>query len=158
MQQNMQEVMDSMIDTEFWYEESGSRADGRGKITGPRKSKKWWLPSPRVPEQGLSQFQRKRLVFQAKLVHQILKAAKSINEQVLSHMPIPAAAMDALPKASIHSNLLVHYSLLAILQQALCSMFAYKTSHRLSVILMQCKYFGPCSLGGLAWVKICIRL
>ncbi|OEL33155.1 Rop guanine nucleotide exchange factor 14 [Dichanthelium oligosanthes] len=80
------EVMDSMIDTEFWYEESGSRADGRGKSTGPRKSKKWWLPSPRVPEQGLSQFQRKRLVFQAKLVHQILKAAKSINEQVLFHM------------------------------------------------------------------------
>ncbi|CAO2047828.1 unnamed protein product [Urochloa humidicola] len=93
------EVMDSMIDTEFWYEESGSRADGRGKITGQRKSKKWWLPSPRVPEQGLSQFQRKRLVFQAKLVHQILKAAKSINEQVLFHMPIPAAVMDALPKS-----------------------------------------------------------
>ncbi|XP_066328291.1 rop guanine nucleotide exchange factor 14-like [Miscanthus floridulus] len=93
------EVMDSMIDTEFWYEESGSRADGRGKITGPRKSKKWWFPSPRVPEEGLSQFQRKRLVFQAKLVHQILKAAKSINEQVLFHMPIPAAVMDALPKS-----------------------------------------------------------
>ncbi|CAN6246433.1 unnamed protein product [Urochloa humidicola] len=93
------EVMDSMIDTEFWYEESGSRADGRGKISGQRKSKKWWLPSPRVPEQGLSQFQRKRLVFQAKLVHQILKAAKSINEQVLFHMPIPAAVMDALPKS-----------------------------------------------------------
>jgi hypothetical protein len=107
MQQNMQEVMDSMIDTEFWYEESGNRADGRGKITGPRKSKKWWLPSPRVPEEGLSQFQRKRLVFQAKLVHQILKAAKSINEQVLFHMPIPAAVMDALPKVSIHFNLIM---------------------------------------------------
>ena len=104
---NMQEVMDSMIDTEFWYEESGSRADGRGKITGPRKSKKWWLPSPCVPEEGLSQFQRKRLVFQAKLVHQILKAAKSINEQVLFHMPIPAAVMDALPKVSIHFNLIM---------------------------------------------------
>ncbi|KAF8750202.1 hypothetical protein HU200_012456 [Digitaria exilis] len=93
------EVMDSMIDTEYWYEESGSRADGRGKITGPKKSKKWWLPSPRVPDQGLSQFQRKRLVFQAKLVLQILKAAKSINEQVLFHMPIPEAVMDALPKS-----------------------------------------------------------
>nr|CAB3450802.1 unnamed protein product [Digitaria exilis] len=95
------EVMDSMIDTEYWYEESGSRADGRGKITGPKKSKKWWLPSPRVPDQGLSQFQRKRLVFQAKLVLQILKAAKSINEQVLFHMPIPEAVMDALPKANV---------------------------------------------------------
>nr|CAB3447630.1 unnamed protein product [Digitaria exilis] len=98
------EVMDSMIDTEYWYEESGSRADGRGKITGPKKSKKWWLPSPRVPDQGLSQFQRKRLVFQAKLVLQILKAAKSINEQVLFHMPIPEAVMDALPKAMFAWN------------------------------------------------------
>ncbi|XP_062220031.1 rop guanine nucleotide exchange factor 14-like isoform X2 [Phragmites australis] len=93
------EVTDSMVDTEYWYEESGSRADVRGKNNGPRKSKKWWLPSPCVPEQGLSQFQRKRLVFQAKLVHQILKAAKSINEQVLFQMPIPAAVMDALPKS-----------------------------------------------------------
>jgi hypothetical protein len=119
--------MDSMIDTEFWYEESGSRADGRGKSSGPRKSKKWWLPSPRVPEQGLSQLQRKRLVFQAKLVHQILKAAKSINEQVLFHMPIPAAVMDALPKASIHqTKLFVKYSLLLIFQQTLNLTFAYK--------------------------------
>ncbi|KAK3155017.1 hypothetical protein QOZ80_2BG0197790 [Eleusine coracana subsp. coracana] len=93
------EVMDSMVDTEYWYEESGRRTDGRGKNKGPRQSKKWWLPSPRVPEIGLSQFQRKRLVFQAKLVHQILKAAKSINEQVLFQMPIPEAVMDALPKS-----------------------------------------------------------
>lgn len=108
--------MDSMIDTEFWYEESGSRADGRGKITGQRKSKKWWLPSPRVPDQGLSQFQRKRLVFQARLVLQILKAAKSINEQVLFHMPIPEAVMDALPKASIH--------LIILLVQPFCDLSA----------------------------------
>jgi hypothetical protein len=103
MLQNMQEVMDSMVDTEYWYEESGSRADGRGKNKGPRQSKKWWLPTPHVPEIGLSQIQRKRLVFQAKLVLQILKAAKSINEQVLLHIPIPEAVRDALPKASILS-------------------------------------------------------
>ncbi|VAI48418.1 unnamed protein product [Triticum turgidum subsp. durum] len=75
------EVLDSMVDTEYWYVESGSRSGGRGKNNGERQTKKWWLPSPCVPEQGLSQFQRKRIVFQAKLVHQILKAAKSINEQ-----------------------------------------------------------------------------
>nr|XP_034594817.1 probable glutathione S-transferase [Setaria viridis] len=43
----------------------------------------------------------------AKLVHQILKAAKSINEQVLCHMPIPAAVMDALPKASVPYELIL---------------------------------------------------
>jgi hypothetical protein len=105
MLQNMQEVMDSMVDTEYWYEESGSRADGRGKDKGPWQSKKWWLPTPCVPEIGLSQSQRKRLVFQAKLVLQILKAAKSINEQVIFQMPIPEAVMNALPKASIQSRL-----------------------------------------------------
>ncbi|PWZ22995.1 hypothetical protein Zm00014a_022782 [Zea mays] len=122
------EVMDSMIDTEFWYEESGSRADGRGKIAGPRKSKKWWLPSPRVPEQGLSQFQRKRLVFQAKLVHQILKAAKSINEQVLSHMPIPAAVMDALPKAKeifVSLSLKTEHSVLETINRLEGAVFAW---------------------------------
>ncbi|KAL5211804.1 hypothetical protein ABZP36_022651 [Zizania latifolia] len=93
------EVLDSMVDTEYWYVESGSRADGRSKRNGPRQTKKWWFPSPRVPDLGLSQFQRKRLVFQAKLVHQILKAAKSINEQVLLQIPIPTAVMDALPKS-----------------------------------------------------------
>ncbi|KAG8044612.1 hypothetical protein GUJ93_ZPchr0151g33450 [Zizania palustris] len=94
------EVLDSMVDTEYWYVESGSRADGRSKRNGgPRQTKKWWFPSPRVPDLGLSQFQRKRLVFQAKLVHQILKAAKSINQQVLLQIPIPPAVMDALPKS-----------------------------------------------------------
>jgi hypothetical protein len=105
MLQNMQEVMDSMVETEYWYEESGSRADGRGKNKGPRQSKKWWLPTPRVPEIGLSQSQRKRLVFQAKLILQILKAAKSINEQVIFQMPIAEAVMNALPKASTQSRL-----------------------------------------------------
>ncbi|BAF09766.1 rop guanine nucleotide exchange factor 14 [Oryza sativa Japonica Group] len=93
------EVLDSMVDTEYWYVESGSRANGRGKKNGLRQTKKWWLPSPRVPDIGLSQFQRNRLVFQAKLVHQILKAAMSINEEVLLQIPIPPAVTDALPKS-----------------------------------------------------------
>ncbi|KAK1305229.1 Rop guanine nucleotide exchange factor 1 [Acorus calamus] len=89
------EVLDSMVDTEFWYEESGSRAEGQ-----PRPNKKWWLPSPRVPSSGLSASQRKRLGFQGKFVHQVLKAAKSINENVLLQMPVPVAIGNALPKAS----------------------------------------------------------
>lgn len=93
------ETMDSMVDTEFWYAEGGSRGEGRGRNGSTRLSKKWWLPSPQVPDFGLSISQRKRLVFQGKFVHQVLKAAKSINEQVLLQLPIPAAVKDALPKS-----------------------------------------------------------
>lgn len=93
------EVLDSMVETEFWYVEDGSRAEGRSQCGGIRQSKKWWLPSPRVPDSGLSPSQRRRLGFQGKIVHQVLKAAKSINEQVLHQMPIPDAIKDALPKS-----------------------------------------------------------
>ncbi|CAD5195551.1 unnamed protein product [Musa acuminata subsp. malaccensis] len=99
------EVLDSMVDMEFWYAEVGGRDDGSSLHNGT-KSKKWWLPAPRVPESGLSPSQRRKLGFQAKFVHQILKAAKSINEQVLVQMPIPSAIKDALPKASFQSNYL----------------------------------------------------
>ncbi|XP_039141750.1 rop guanine nucleotide exchange factor 14-like isoform X3 [Dioscorea cayenensis subsp. rotundata] len=93
------DVLDSMVDTEFWYSEGGSRAEGWSSTPDSRPSKRWWLPSPRVPESGLSTSQRKRLGCQGKLVHQVLKAAKSINEQVLLQMPIPTAVKDALPKS-----------------------------------------------------------
>lgn len=94
------EVLGSMVNTEFWYAEGGSRAEGRTGNNGSRQSKKWWLPSPRVPESGLSLTQRKRLGFHAKFVYQVLKAAKSINEQILLQIPIPAAVKDALPKSA----------------------------------------------------------
>ncbi|KAJ3707110.1 hypothetical protein LUZ61_010815 [Rhynchospora tenuis] len=89
------EVLDSMIGTEFWYEECGNKAGQDGQ----RQSKRWWLPSPRVPETGLSEYERKKIIFQAKVVHQVLKAAKSINEQVLLQMPLPPTVTDALPKS-----------------------------------------------------------
>ncbi|MQL70806.1 hypothetical protein Taro_003105 [Colocasia esculenta] len=93
------EVLDSMVDTEFWYAEGGSRAEGRSQNNGVRLSKRWWLPSPRVPELGLSPSQRKKLGYQGKCVYQVLKAVKSINEQVLLQMPVPDAVKDALPKS-----------------------------------------------------------
>lgn len=96
----LQEILDSMVETEFWYAEDGSRAEGRSHSGGIRQSKKWWLPSPQVPDSGLSPSQRKRLGFLGKFVHQVLKAAKSINEQVLDQMLIPDGIKDALPKAS----------------------------------------------------------
>ncbi|KAJ9536830.1 hypothetical protein OSB04_029563 [Centaurea solstitialis] len=92
------ETLDSMTDMEFWYEEGGSRAEGRTKNV--KQSKRWWLPMPQVPIGGLSDGGRKKLLNQAKLVHQIFKAAKSINETILLEMPIPKIIGDALPKVT----------------------------------------------------------
>ncbi|KAL7159685.1 hypothetical protein ABFS83_01G044700 [Erythranthe nasuta] len=92
------ETLDSMVGTEFWYTEVGSRAEGRNR-SGDGKSMRWWLPSPRVPTIGLSDIERKRLLHHGKLIYQIFKAAKSINENVLAEMPIPTAIKDALPKS-----------------------------------------------------------
>lgn len=91
------ETLDSMVNTEFWYAEGGSRAEGRSRSA--RHSKRWWLPSPEVPTSGLSDSQRKKLLYQGKVVHQIFKAAKSINETVLLEMPVPTIIRDALPKS-----------------------------------------------------------
>ncbi|KAL5793102.1 hypothetical protein ACOSP7_001696 [Xanthoceras sorbifolium] len=91
------ETLDSMVNTEFWYAEVGSRAEGRNKSV--RESKRWWLPLPQVPTTGLSDTGRKKLLCQAKVVYQVFKAAKSINENVLLEMPVPAIIRDALPKS-----------------------------------------------------------
>lgn len=87
-----------MTEMEFWYEEGGSRAEGRSRNL--KQSKRWWLPMPQVPMNGLSDDERKKLFNQAKLVHQIFKAAKSINETILLEMPIPKIIGEALPKVS----------------------------------------------------------
>ncbi|KAI7728666.1 hypothetical protein M8C21_010232 [Ambrosia artemisiifolia] len=89
------DTLDAMKSTEFWYEE-GSRL---GESKRVEEGKKWWLPLPRVPEGGLSDGERKGLLNWAKLVHQIFKAAKSINESVLAEMPIPKIIGEALPKS-----------------------------------------------------------
>ncbi|XP_076903479.1 rop guanine nucleotide exchange factor 14-like [Bidens hawaiensis] len=82
------EVLDAMTKSEFWYDE-GSRSEGN----------RWWVPMPRVPIGGLSNGERKKLLNQAKLVHQIFKAAKSINETILPQMPVPNIIREALPKS-----------------------------------------------------------
>ncbi|XVE57268.1 hypothetical protein DITRI_Ditri04bG0077800 [Diplodiscus trichospermus] len=91
------ETLESMVNTEFWYAEVGSRAEGRNKSA--RESKRWWLPLPQVPKTGLSDTERKKLQCKARVVHQIFKAAKSINENVLLEMPLPSIIKDALPKS-----------------------------------------------------------
>ncbi|XVE99989.1 hypothetical protein REPUB_Repub03eG0247900 [Reevesia pubescens] len=91
------ETLESMVDTEFWYAEVGSRAEGRNKSA--RESKRWWLPLPQVPKTGLSDTERKKLQCKGKVVHQLFKAAKAINENVLFEMPLPSIIRDALPKS-----------------------------------------------------------
>ena len=85
-----------MVNTEFWYAEGGSRAEGRNNSAG--QSKRWWLPSPQVPTTGLSDTERKKLLHQGRVVHQIFKASKSINHNILLEMPVPNIIRDALPK------------------------------------------------------------
>ncbi|KAJ8539644.1 hypothetical protein K7X08_013896 [Anisodus acutangulus] len=85
------EMLDSMVNTEYWYTEVSSRAEG--------KSTRWCLPSPEVPACGLSDTGRKKLLNKGKLVNQIFKATKAINENVLAEMPVPTVIKDALPKS-----------------------------------------------------------
>ncbi|GER54745.1 Rop guanine nucleotide exchange factor [Striga asiatica] len=94
----LEETLDSMMGTEFWYAMVGSRAEGRSRNDSWKKMR-WWLPSPRVPAVGLSDIEIKRLLHKGKLVYQVFKAAKSINENILAEMPIPAAVKDSLPKS-----------------------------------------------------------
>ncbi|KAG2676288.1 hypothetical protein I3760_12G046100 [Carya illinoinensis] len=91
------ETLDSMVNTEFWYAEGGSQAEGRSNSA--RQSKRWWLPSPQVPTKGLSDTERKKLLHQGRVVRQVFKAAKSINENVLHEMPVSSIISDALPKS-----------------------------------------------------------
>ncbi|CAL0326003.1 unnamed protein product [Lupinus luteus] len=80
--------------SEFYYvkKEEGD-ADPNNK-----NDDKWWLPTPKVPEDGLSDVARKFLQYQKDCVTQVLKAAMAINAQTLSEMEIPESYIDSLPK------------------------------------------------------------
>ncbi|KAL1204959.1 Rop guanine nucleotide exchange factor 14 [Cardamine amara subsp. amara] len=95
------ETLDSMVNTEFWYSEIGSRAEGKNKSTS--ESKRWWLPSPQVPKPGLSNSERKKLLDKGKVVYQVFKATKAINENVLLEMPVPTVIKEAIPKSGKNS-------------------------------------------------------
>lgn len=89
-----------MVSTEFWYAEVGSRAEGRSK-SGAKSSKRWWLPIPQVPETGMSDSARNKLTNQGRVVYQVFKAARSINQSVLLEMPVPTVLRDALTKVNV---------------------------------------------------------
>ncbi|OIW11884.1 hypothetical protein TanjilG_25797 [Lupinus angustifolius] len=80
--------------SEFYYvkKEEGD-AD-----TNNKNDDKWWLPTPKVPEEGLSDVARKFLQYQKDCVTQVLKAAMAINAQTLSEMEIPESYIESLPK------------------------------------------------------------
>ncbi|XP_047316963.1 rop guanine nucleotide exchange factor 12-like [Impatiens glandulifera] len=63
-----------------------------------RKVDKWWIPTPKVPPNGLPDVTRKWLLYQKDSVNQALKAAMAINAQVISEMEIPENYLDSLPK------------------------------------------------------------
>ncbi|XP_059638648.1 rop guanine nucleotide exchange factor 12-like [Cornus florida] len=63
-----------------------------------RKDDKWWLPTPKLPPNGLSDVTRKWLKYQKDCVNQVLKAAMAINAQVLAEMEIPESYIETLPK------------------------------------------------------------
>ncbi|KAG6522093.1 hypothetical protein ZIOFF_019227 [Zingiber officinale] len=65
---------------------------------GKRADDKWWLPTVKVPENGLSEESRKWMQHQKELVNQVLKAAMAINANVIMEMDIPEDYIENLPK------------------------------------------------------------
>ncbi|KAE8668977.1 Rop guanine nucleotide exchange factor 1 [Hibiscus syriacus] len=102
-------ILDGFCETEFWYVDRGLVFDDVGDceaspsfVSGGRPSirqeDKWWLPSPKVPPNGLSEDARKKLQQSRDCTNQILKAAMAINSNVLAEMEIPTAYLENLPK------------------------------------------------------------
>ncbi|CAN0837734.1 Rop guanine nucleotide exchange factor 5 [Linum grandiflorum] len=100
----LQQVLDSFVDTEFWYVDQGivasDAADSSDSFrrTIQREEEKWWLPVPRVPAGGLSDNSRKQLNHTRESTSQILKAAMAINSVVLAEMDVPDSYLETLPK------------------------------------------------------------
>ncbi|XP_010925866.1 rho guanine nucleotide exchange factor 8 [Elaeis guineensis] len=81
---------------EFWY--VSRDADESEKGNAKRKDDKWWLPTVKVPPDGLSEVSKRWLLFQKDSVNQVLKAAMAINAQVLMEMEVPEVYIESLPK------------------------------------------------------------
>ncbi|KAK4759839.1 hypothetical protein SAY87_022970 [Trapa incisa] len=100
-------MLDGFSKTEFSYlnriidDTDGCEKNSSGFSVGRpsiRQEEKWWLPCPKVPQNGLSDDARKRLKKCRDCTNQILKAAMTINGNVLAEMDIPNAYLDTLPK------------------------------------------------------------
>ncbi|KAI8565510.1 hypothetical protein RHMOL_Rhmol03G0264500 [Rhododendron molle] len=80
--------------SEFWYVSK----DADESEQGIQRDDKWWLPTVKVPPEGLSDASRKWMQFQKDSVNQVLKASMAINAQTLSEMDIPENYIESLPK------------------------------------------------------------
>lgn len=90
------EYLDNFKDQkEFWYVKRDADEAEKGKL---RNDEKWWLPTVKVPPNGLSDASRKWILYQKELVNQVLKAAMAINANVIMEMEIPESYIDTLPK------------------------------------------------------------
>ncbi|VAH22765.1 rop guanine nucleotide exchange factor 9-like [Triticum dicoccoides] len=91
------DYLDSFSDKqEFWYVKKNDNESEKGDAA--EQSDKWWLPTVKVPPEGLSDSTRRWLHHQKELVNQVLKATMAINANVLMEMDIPEAYMETLPK------------------------------------------------------------
>ncbi|KAL8226167.1 hypothetical protein R6Q57_018724 [Mikania cordata] len=110
----LMECLDSFRDqNEFTYP---SKGDMGSKSNRKREEDKMWLPTPKVPPNGLPDLTKKWLQFQRDLVNQVLKLAMAMNAHVLREMEIPETYIDALPKNgraslgdSIYKNITVDH-------------------------------------------------
>ncbi|KAE9593422.1 hypothetical protein Lal_00029358 [Lupinus albus] len=96
-------MLDGFEDTQFWYVDKeiilGDKdCDDYSGRPSVRQEEKWWLPSPKLPPNGLFEDDRKRLQQCRDCTNQILKAAMAINSSVLAEMEIPRAYIESLPK------------------------------------------------------------
>ena len=90
-----QDTLDNFKDqNEFYYVSKDAENADRNNDT------KWWLPTPKVPVEGLSDAARRFVQYQKDCVNQVLKAAMAINAQTLSEMEIPESYIESLPKVS----------------------------------------------------------
>ncbi|GAB2293532.1 Rop guanine nucleotide exchange factor 12 [Dionaea muscipula] len=108
------DCLDNFKDQEEFYYVSKD-ADEAEKGT-QRMDDKWWLPTVKVPPNGLSDVTKKWIQFQKDSVNQVLKAAMAINAQVLSEMAIPENYIESLPKNgraslgdSVYKSITVEY-------------------------------------------------
>lgn len=83
---------------EFYYVSKDAPDSEKGSTK--RADDKWWLPTVKVPANGLPEKSRKFLQYQKDCVNQVLKAAMAINSQVISEMEIPENYIESLPKVT----------------------------------------------------------
>lgn len=106
-----QEYLDRFRDhNEFWYVSRDADESERGTR---KKDDKWWLPTVKVPPNGLSDMSRKWLQHLKELVNQVLKAAMAINANVLMEMETPEAYIESLPKVGSRNKISFIFTIIA---------------------------------------------